>query len=119
MELDELRLRLDGINAQLLELISDDLRAGIVQEIGVLKEKQDVPKCDPEREKQMLEKLVASNKGPFTGSTIRSLFKQIFSASLDLQSAEHKKSLLVSRKSRQENTVITLPGVVTLAACLH
>ncbi|MFF2019880.1 bifunctional 3-deoxy-7-phosphoheptulonate synthase/chorismate mutase [Paenibacillus sp. NPDC058177] len=112
VELDELRERLDGINGQLLELISD--RAKIVQEIGTLKEKQGVPKFDPEREKQMLEKLVASNKGPFTDSTIRSLFKQIFSASLDLQSAEHKKTLLVSRKSQQEDTVITLPGGVTV-----
>lgn len=36
VELDELRSRLDGINAQLLELISE--RAGIVQEIGACPE---------------------------------------------------------------------------------
>lgn len=112
VELDGLRARLDEINEQLLELISE--RAQVVQEIGVVKEKQGVPKFDPEREKQMLEKLVAGNKGPFTSGTIRSLFKQIFSASLDLQSAEHKKSMLVSRKSHKEDTVIVLPGDVTV-----
>lgn len=89
VELDVLRGRLDEINGQLLELISE--RAKIVQEIGGVKEKQGVPKFDPEREKQMLDKLVASNKGPFTNGTIRSLFKQIFSASLDLQTDDHKK----------------------------
>jgi 3-deoxy-7-phosphoheptulonate synthase/chorismate mutase len=112
VELDVLRGRLDEINGQLLELISE--RAKIVQEIGVVKEKQGVPKFDPEREKQMLDKLVASNKGPFTNGTIRSLFKQIFSASLDLQSDEHKKTLLVARKSQKEDTVIVLPGDVTV-----
>ncbi|KAA8998775.1 3-deoxy-7-phosphoheptulonate synthase [Paenibacillus spiritus] len=106
-ELDRLRDRLDEINAELLSLISE--RAEVVREIGTVKEKQGVPKFDPEREKQMLEKLVSSNKGPFTNSTIRTLFKQIFQASLDLQSAEHKKSLLVSRKTRKEDTVIELP----------
>lgn len=60
VELDVLRGRLDEINGQLLELISE--RAKIVQEIGGVKEKQGVPKFDPEREKQMLDKLVASNK---------------------------------------------------------
>lgn len=76
VELDVLRGRLDEINGQLLELISE--RAKIVQEIGVVKEKQGVPKFDPEREKKMLDQLVASNQGPFTNGTIRSLFKQIF-----------------------------------------
>lgn len=112
MELDVLRGRLDEINGQLLELISE--RAKIVQEIGVVKEKQGVPKFDPEREKKMLDQLVASNKGPFTDGTIRSLFKQIFSASLDLQSDEHKKTLLVARKGHKEDTVIVLPGDVTV-----
>lgn len=112
VELDVLRGRLDGINGQLLELISE--RAKIVQEIGAVKEKQGVPKFDPEREKQMLDKLVASNAGPFTNGTIRSLFKQIFSASLDLQTDDHKKTLLVARKSHKEDTVIVLPGDVTV-----
>ncbi len=111
-ELDKLRGRLDEINGQLLELVSE--RAKVVQEIGVVKEKQGVPKFDPEREKKMLDKLVESNKGPFTSGTIRSLFKQIFAASLDLQSDEHKKSLLVARKNHKQDTVIILPGDVTV-----
>ncbi|WP_025691108.1 bifunctional 3-deoxy-7-phosphoheptulonate synthase/chorismate mutase [Paenibacillus zanthoxyli] len=111
-DLEQLRNRLDEINSELLALISE--RATVVRDIGVVKEKQGVPKFDPEREKKMLEKLVAENKGPFTESTIRTLFKQIFKASLDLQSAEHKKSLLVSRKTRKEDTVILLPQDVVV-----
>ncbi|MDT3427621.1 3-deoxy-7-phosphoheptulonate synthase/chorismate mutase [Paenibacillus forsythiae] len=111
-ELEQLRNRLDEINSELLALISE--RATVVRDIGVVKEKQGVPKFDPEREKKMLEKLVAENKGPFSESTIRTLFKQIFKASLDLQSAEHKKSLLVSRKTHKEDTVILLPQDVVV-----
>ncbi|GIP27802.1 protein AroA(G) [Paenibacillus sp. J23TS9] len=109
--LEELRMKLDEVNLQLLELLSE--RARIAQELGVEKEKQGVPKFDPVREKEMLEKLVASNEGPFDHETVRHLFKQIFQASLKLQQVDHKKHLLVSRKKKQEDTLIQL-GDVTI-----
>jgi 3-deoxy-7-phosphoheptulonate synthase/chorismate mutase len=108
-ELDELRLKLDEINDQLLELISN--RAAIVQEIGIVKTKQGVPRFDPVRERKMLDDLVAKNNGPFDDNTILHLFKQIFKASLDLQEDEHKKALLVSRKRKAEDTIVTLGTV--------
>lgn len=105
----QLREQLDAINAQLLELLSE--RARITQEIGNEKGKQGVPKFDPVREKAMLDRLVASNKGPFDDKTIRHLFKQIFQASLNLQQEEQKKHLLVSRKNQQEDTIVTLDPI--------
>ncbi|MGG1552599.1 bifunctional 3-deoxy-7-phosphoheptulonate synthase/chorismate mutase [Paenibacillus ferrarius] len=105
-KLDALRGRIDEINLLLLELLSE--RAAIAQEIGQEKEKQGVPKHDPIREKEMLEALVARNNGPFDTDAIRHLFKQIFQASLNLQQNDHKKQLLVSRKQKKEDTVITL-----------
>ncbi|WII35255.1 bifunctional 3-deoxy-7-phosphoheptulonate synthase/chorismate mutase [Paenibacillus thiaminolyticus] len=105
----QLREQLDAINAQLLELLSE--RARVTQEIGSEKGKQGVPKFDPVREKAMLDRLVASNKGPFDDKTIRHLFKQIFQASLNLQQEEQKKHLLVSRKNQQEDTIVTLKPI--------
>ncbi|WCR28163.1 bifunctional 3-deoxy-7-phosphoheptulonate synthase/chorismate mutase [Paenibacillus thiaminolyticus] len=105
----QLREQLDAINAQLLELLSE--RARVTQEIGSEKGKQGVPKFDPVREKTMLDRLVASNKGPFDDKTIRHLFKQIFQASLNLQQEEQKKHLLVSRKNQQEDTIVTLNSI--------
>jgi 3-deoxy-7-phosphoheptulonate synthase/chorismate mutase len=107
--LEQLRERLNEINGQLLELLSE--RAQIAQEIGQVKEKQGVPKFDPVREKQMLEELVAKNPGPFTNETVAHLFKQIFQASLNLQVTDHKKQLLVSRKKQKDDTVISLGSV--------
>lgn len=109
--LEQLRTKLDEVNLQLLALLSE--RATIAQELGVEKEKQGVPKFDPVREKEMLEKLVAHNEGPFDHETVRHLFKQIFQASLSLQQVDHKKHLLVSRKKKQEDTLIQL-GEVTI-----
>lgn len=106
--LDVLRKEMNEINEQLLHLISK--RASIAQEIGSIKQKQGVPKFDPVRENEMLEALVAKNEGPFDAATIRHLFKQIFKASLDLQTADHQKLLLVSRKKKAEDTVVNVKG---------
>ncbi|RAV14379.1 bifunctional 3-deoxy-7-phosphoheptulonate synthase/chorismate mutase [Paenibacillus contaminans] len=107
--LKQMRSQLDKINLQLLELLSE--RARIVQAIGREKEKQGVPRFDPVRERDMLDELVASNKGPFSHETVRHLFKQIFQASLTLQQEEHIKHLLVSRKKRREDTIVQLDGI--------
>ncbi|OIA99610.1 chorismate mutase [Paenibacillus sp. LC231] len=108
--LEQLRSELDSVNLQLLELLSE--RARIAQEIGQEKQKQGVPDFDPVREKKMLDTLVEHNQGPFDNETVRHLFKQIFQASLKLQQVDHKKHLLVSRKKKQEDTLIQLGHTV-------
>lgn len=105
----ELRKRVDTLNIELLDLLSE--RALLVQQIGVLKRKQGIHQFDPEREKQMLAHIVRNNEGPFDNQAICHLFKEIFKVSLDLLVDEHKKALLVSRESKASNTVISFPGV--------
>jgi len=108
-ELEQLRLEMDEMNRSLLALLSE--RARVAQRIGEIKQKQGVPAFDPEREKNMLETLTELNEGPFDHATIRHLFKEIFKASLHLQQANHKKKLLVSRKTKAEDTVIDIKGL--------
>lgn len=107
-DLESLREELDDINYQILELITK--RAEIVEQIGVEKKKHAVPRFDPVRESVMLENLVSRNNGPFDDATVRHLFKQIFKASLDLLEEEHKNHLLVTRKRKNEDTVIEIKG---------
>lgn len=107
-ELDQLRTRVDELNLELLRLINE--RAGLVQEIGKAKENQGVFRYDPVRERTMLDKIKEHNDGPFENSTIDHIFKEIFKAGLDLQKDDHSKALLVSRKKKQENTIVTLKG---------
>ncbi|WCN37059.1 bifunctional 3-deoxy-7-phosphoheptulonate synthase/chorismate mutase [Aneurinibacillus uraniidurans] len=108
-KLEQLRSNLDEVNLEILGLINK--RAELVQEIGKLKLKQGVNRFDPERERQMLNLILENNKGPFEDSTIQHLFKQIFSASLELQKDDNRKALLVSRKKKQEDTIVKLGPV--------
>ncbi len=108
-KLEELRERVDQVNLQILELINE--RARLVQEIGNVKLKQGINRFDPEREREMLDLIIQQNKGPFQDSTIQHLFKQIFSASLELQKDDHRKELLVSRKKKKEDTVVDVNGI--------
>ncbi|WP_058300774.1 bifunctional 3-deoxy-7-phosphoheptulonate synthase/chorismate mutase [Gorillibacterium timonense] len=107
--LEALRDQLDGVNSRLLGLLNE--RAAIVREIGKIKEEMGVPKFDPVREREMLDELVRQNQGPFEDAAIKHVFKEIFKASVGLQEKDHKKHLLVSRKSQEENTVVTVKDV--------
>ncbi|MCX7571659.1 bifunctional 3-deoxy-7-phosphoheptulonate synthase/chorismate mutase [Tumebacillus sp. DT12] len=107
---EQLREQLDQVNLEILEVLNR--RAELVSEIGLLKNGKTTERFDPIREKEMLDKVVAANEGPFQNDTIRHLFKQIFQASLNLQE-EEKKSLLVSRKTKAADTVITV-GPLTI-----
>ena len=108
-QLDELRARVDAVNLELLSLINE--RALLVQEIGQAKDTQGVYRYDPVRERQMLDLIKENNMGPFEASTVEHIFKQIFKAGLELQEDDHRKALLVSRKKKQENTIIEVKGI--------
>jgi 3-deoxy-7-phosphoheptulonate synthase/chorismate mutase len=105
-DLARIRKEVDRINLKLLELLNK--RAELVLQISEIKKQQGVKRYDPEREKQMLDLIVANNKGPFDDETVRHLFKQIFSACLNLQTDDQKKGLLVSRKRHPKDTIIRL-----------
>ena len=103
--LHELRGQLDALNGKLLELLSE--RATIGQQIGEIKRGAGLPLYDPARESEMLDRLAAKNDGPFDDAVIRHLFKEVFKATLQLQQPK-RKPLLVSRKSKAEDTVIRI-----------
>ncbi|MGY4689195.1 bifunctional 3-deoxy-7-phosphoheptulonate synthase/chorismate mutase [Salibacterium sp. K-3] len=107
-ELEALREQLDDVNLQLLELINK--RAGLVQEIGRVKNRAGQNRFDPVRERKMLDMITENNEGPFETSTLQHLFKQIFQASLELQEDDNRKALLVSRKKKPEDTIVNLKG---------
>lgn len=107
-ELETLRSRVDDLNIEILKLINE--RATVVQEIGRVKEKSGVNRYDPLRERTMLDLLKDSNQGPLPQSTVEHIFKEIFKTALELQVDDQKKALLVSRKKKPENTIVTVNG---------
>ncbi len=106
--MDQLREDLDHLNLEILSLINK--RGELVQQIGEVKEKQGMNRFDPVRERDMLNKILEHHNGPFEYSTIQHLFKEIFKMSLELQEDDHSKALLVSRKKKPEDTVVSIKG---------
>lgn len=104
-KLESYRSEIVSLNHQILDLLSK--RGELAQKIGEEKLRQGTRIYDPQREKEMLNDLIDSNKGPFNDNTIKQLFKEIFKASTDLQKSENEKHLYVSRKLKPEDTVVT------------
>ncbi|MEW6107870.1 MAG: prephenate dehydratase [Nitrospirota bacterium] len=82
-ELDKFRGKIDEIDDEILDLLNQ--RAKTVLEIANIKRNEKVKFYSPERERQILERLTARNKGPFPNSALKPLYREILSASLSLE----------------------------------
>ena len=83
MSLDEIRTRIDTIDQQLLELLSQ--RADLVHEVGLIKKREGLQIYAPDREDALLRKLVTMNKGILPEKSIRAIYREIMSAALALE----------------------------------
>jgi chorismate mutase/prephenate dehydratase len=79
----ELRQEIDAIDDRLMAFLNQ--RAAFVVEVGKLKagEKRDFHV--PSREREIYERLISHNPGPFPNEGLRSVFREIISASLALE----------------------------------
>jgi len=82
-ELAAVRGEIDATDDAVLRLLNR--RAGFVARVAELKEKLRTPFYVPSRERQIIERLSASNPGPFPTEAIRSVFQEVFSACLSLE----------------------------------
>jgi len=82
--LDEIRQRIDDIDARLQELIND--RARLAQQVGQSKgELAAVDYYRPEREAEVLRRVLQRNEGPLRDEEMLRLFREIMSACLAQQ----------------------------------
>ena len=87
-ELQALRVRIDSLDEKILELISQ--RARCAQEVGrikmaTLEEGEEAVFYRPEREAQVLKRIMELNKGPLDNEEIARLFREIMSTCLALE----------------------------------
>lgn len=85
--LKELRDKLDSIDEQLLSLIND--RMDVVHQVGTLKAKSGGAIYRPERERAIIDRLDALNKGSLTRPAIEALFLEIFAISRNFELPEN------------------------------
>jgi len=83
--LEQLRNDIDALDKQLLELISQ--RARCAQQVAEVKSSSPEPAVfyRPEREAQVLRKVIEQNKGPLSEEEMARLFREIMSACLALE----------------------------------
>lgn len=82
-ELDKLRNNIDMLDDNILKLLNK--RAENVLKVGKIKRDKKAKFYRPERERQILERLTSNNKGAFPNSALKSLYREILSASLSLE----------------------------------
>jgi len=81
--LSDLRAQIDRIDAQIVRLLNK--RSVIVQKIGQVKERHDVPLRVLDRERAIYDRLVEINKGPFPDKALKNVFREIIEGSISLE----------------------------------
>src|SRR5262245_42455484 len=78
MEIDENRKRIDALDAEIVRLLNE--RAGCAQRIGAAKAETGSPAYAPEREREVLRKVAAANRGPLSDEHLHSVYREVMSA---------------------------------------
>ena len=94
MTIEELRIRIDALDRQLVELLSERARAA--QMIGNLKAATSLPVYEPDREKIIYANVRAANKGPLPDIELTHIYERIIDVMRALQRNE-----LASQRSAQ------------------
>jgi len=81
--LDDIRKKIDQLDQQLLDLLSD--RADLVHEVGEIKKKEGLQIYAPEREDALLKRLAKMNSGRLPDRSIIAIYREIMSAALALE----------------------------------
>jgi chorismate mutase/prephenate dehydratase len=83
MTLEEFRKKIDEIDIKLVQLLNE--RAGVVIEIGKLKNKTDKPIYSPDREKEVLARVLEANRGPLPNKCLVAIWRELMSGSFVLE----------------------------------
>ena len=82
--LNELRQNIDKVDNQLISLLNQ--RARLALDVGKVKAKTSQKMYVPERERALLNRLMAENPGPLPSAGLKLIYKEIISACLALES---------------------------------
>ena len=83
MSLEELRKQINELDNQLVKLLNE--RARVVVEIGKLKNKTGGQVYAPDREREVLERIIKSNKGPLPDKCLIAIWRELMSGSFALE----------------------------------
>ncbi|MFT3811917.1 MAG: prephenate dehydratase [Acidovorax sp.] len=85
-DLADLRVQIDTIDQQLLQLVNQ--RARVAEQVGELKKREGTPFFRPDRVAQVIAKITEANPGPLKGAHVSAIWREIMSACLALESPQ-------------------------------
>lgn len=83
MPLDNLRRQVDQLDEQILSLINQ--RYDLIKEAFQVKKKNQAPFYSPEREREVINRLLELNNGPLKENSLRAIYREILSGAMDLE----------------------------------
>ena|SRR5438270_11155161 len=83
MDIADWRKKIDELDRQLVELLSERARAAV--EIGRLKRNTSLPIYEPERERIVFENVKQLNQGPLPGQDLVRIFERIMDVMRNIQ----------------------------------
>jgi chorismate mutase/prephenate dehydratase len=78
-----LRAQIDELDKQIVDILNR--RARVVVEVGKIKQQNQTPVYQPDREKQVLEKVRALNQGPLPNRCLEAVYRELMSGSFALE----------------------------------
>jgi chorismate mutase/prephenate dehydratase len=81
--LKQVRDAIDAIDQELVERLNE--RARLVAEVGRIKQDTGAPIFQPEREAEVVRRVVKASRGPLPGTAIEAIYREIMSASRAIQ----------------------------------
>ena len=83
MEISDWRNRIDELDEQIVQLLSQ--RAAAAVEIGRLKQRRSAPIYEPQREKDVIEHVRKVNPGPLSGAQVQDIYERLMDVMRELQ----------------------------------
>jgi chorismate mutase len=82
--LGDCRRLIDAVDLRILALLNE--RAGVVEQIGHIKQSAEMPIYEPRREDQVFENVTAHNAGPLSPDAVKRVFERIIDEMRKVQS---------------------------------
>jgi chorismate mutase len=86
MDISDWRKKIDELDRKLVDLLNE--RAGAAREIGMLKRNTQMPIYEPDRERDIFEKVKANNRGPLPDRDLLQLYERIIDVMRKIQRDE-------------------------------
>jgi chorismate mutase-like protein len=89
MTIEDWRRKIDEIDRKLVELFNERSKCAI--EIGKIKHAENLNVYDPEREQEVLRRIIEANHGPLDNESLQRLFERIINECRRIEKVERDK----------------------------